>query len=201
MSGSDSDKRGDGACPVWDGRFETYEKYCDKTRVYIRGMKWNERDLLPARLARVLMDNAKKMFYQLEPKDQEKILEQGIEHYLKAIKEVVLEGAVPEASRYFTEYFQNFRRERAEGMKSYCTRHRRILDKLEAALKVVSKSKTSIWDAIRDKIPISPPRRREDMKEDGEEDESAGEDKPPDMMNGDHQSEPQGSVKASSKAP
>ena len=39
------------------------------------------------------------------------------------------------------------------------------------------------------------------MKEESEEDESAGEDKPPDMMNGDHQSEPQGSVKASSKAP
>ena len=137
MSGSESDRNRGGPprLPQWDGRFETYEKYCDRCRIHKMGMKYDERNLLPAQHAGALKDKARQMFYDLEPKKQEKILEQGLDHYLKAIKDVVLEGAVLEASRYFSEYFQEFSRNKGEGMKSYCTRHNRVLGRLEAALK------------------------------------------------------------------
>ena len=120
------------------------------------GMKYHERNRLPAQLAGALKDKARQMFYDLEPKEQEKILEQGLDNYLKAIKDVVLEGAVPEASRYFSEYFQEFSRNKGEGMKSYCTRHNRVLERLEAALRAVSTPKTSLWNLIKGKVPEKP---------------------------------------------
>ena len=63
---------------------------------------------------------------------------------------------MPEASRYFSEYFQEFSRNSGEGMKSYCTRHNRVLERLEAALKAVSTPKTSLWNLIRGKVPEKP---------------------------------------------
>ena len=73
MSGSESDRNQNrDRLPIWDGRFETYEKYCDKCRVHKMGMKYFERDLLPAQLARDLKEKARQMFYDLEPKEQQK---------------------------------------------------------------------------------------------------------------------------------
>ena len=98
--------------PAWDGSWEGFERYSDEVRLYFDGLKWQERDSYPARLLRMFKDTHKTTILNLPLQQRRDMIKNGVDHYLLSIKLLLLEGAVPEAGKYFSSYFQRFKRQK-----------------------------------------------------------------------------------------
>ena len=131
--------------PHWDGDHNTFEKYKEKVRWYIRRVQRKHQDTIGPSLASALTGEAERALEEISEEGIQLIFSDGgWQALLHFLEDSLLDLPIPEASKLLREYFFNFKRKLGESMKAYFQRARILTDKLEKAfLKIETKDKAT----------------------------------------------------------